>query len=1215
MQLDMGEMLKVFEEATVKRNYSIIVEKISYAQRLSLIVALFSREKIPAEISTVLRVAGVGENLFSRDELMQIIDSDIEIPGVDDKHDAENIAFELKARAFGLLSVEDQLIALKTLTKNRLYKKYPSELEHVIGRRFYSEATDEQILEALSIIKGKVEDYYYCHIASHIKSDVIKEDMVKKMLNRINIFGSGDISVNEIIKSFSDDKIKMRYLDDKSFIRRFHLGKIGGIVASLSRDELKIKYIDKYFDRKKIKRYGGYIISDVISSLESDEKRQEYLDRYSDYLKPHELVDVLRSFRDDFVRIDAIEMHLSKLLQEGGYNFSRALFDMDDLMRTINGKKISKEFLKAIFINAMDIFPGFDEAMVTMRKETADRMMELYDLLGKETPSISDLKTLIAKQAKANFMQMRQDHPDIYFDDSLAETINPLITQIDIETILKDKSNQELVTYFYRIFETLCHECDPVKIADTFRLIGPKKDLKRIFKKNPEESEKMRKFYGEILGIEDLSEKDCKIILLLKSLNITEHNKDLFKLYFNSINSYCEKNNIDILELTSLTTKKDELDEETIKEAERIELEEKAIKFKKMFDTVTLEVLKESFRFRNKSQGGLLTQVCAQCLNIQQRIGVEEERLRLTSEIAKELGFTEKAVDFVKTERMKSIIRGHSKELKQVFDSDIKFHPKMIKVFQELYPGYLDGKLKAKLNGRNLESLTFEEISKLVGSKELNEILSFKSLEKLMISDKRYIQELTRPITLEEKLSIPFDYLCVDSDLQRQRVMIQLAKIVETFSINRDGDYSMDRAKMCMDQMKKGIVRRQSQGKIKGFELLAFDELSGLNLTTMGNFIKYYEEMYDKGEQPKQDDKDIELNPDNVEKFINKIKMISLGSSNYVRVLGEKVIKELDPVMVEDNYYHYVESVSGRVYRTIPSVSGKVESNDEVTTYRTYEVDDPEQIIAGTRIKSIQSCFRIGGAQEKTLKYITSSPNGTMIAFEDEHGNFMGRIYGYRVGNAVHFTRIYCDRPFDYEKVMSKVGQDIIDSSEEIDYVTVIPDTSQSKKAEDRYTQKNIMLNPIGINVTQENEIITTDHTLVSPEVGISVIASRKPIEDIKDVKFSIGSATEVFYKKRSGKVSLQDNADKARAICLRSDDPNFEQYLGESEGIIVGDDWAIVYIKDEEPKVIKVKFEEGIHGEEYGKKVDKEIEETLKKVEEQRKGIIVEGEENAKSR
>ena len=441
--------------------------------------------------------------------------------------------------------------------------------------------------------------------------------------------------------------------------------------------------------------------------------------------------------------------------------------------------------------------------------------------------------------------------------------------------------------------------------------------------------------------------------------------------------------------------------------------------------------------------------------------------------------------------------------------------------------------------------------------------------------------------------------------MQKRKLIVSLLGLIYGTDFEL-GIYELNPSVVSMlDMIEEGVDRLISERTpITGLSI--FEDVDIISPTSIPKLLLYYDHI-----KKSKSKRDLEvskkaLGVDTVGSYIDRVEKIALQGTKYYCVLKEPVVSTIKHEDIDKYYKHYLDTTSRRFYRTIPDVDGRFVSEGKVFRYRTYDVDDPEQLIAGARMTPDvkTSCFQLGHYQKDTFKYITSSPNGVIVAVEDEEGNFLGRVYGYRVGNTVHFTRIYFNVPFSFKEIMERIARDIIDGSSEIDYVTCIPNLSN----ETQYINKNIINHPPeDIDYPQEEGVkpLDTDHG----GRFLSIVASRYPISNVDEVKFERKEISEKFYKKRKKPRLIdlskleedEEELEKAKNVAIRSGcDASIIATLSEADRIVLGEDWLIIESNGRKV-VLRIDYGEKEVAKKYKQHVQVEIDETLKSLEQEK--------------
>lgn len=1027
-----------------------------------------------------------------------------------------------------------------------------------------------------SINSGKLKTYSLSDMIPYLKD----EDY---MVQSLETWGSNlrQRSLTECLKKISNDEKKLALLD--RFLAEETLGEwhIGDVLASISDFDERMKSIVNYYSK-----YPDFSVADGITKIANDDEKIKAVETYSSLIDQSDLPLVVASIKNDGRMIDTLykylggmkESYVSTIFFSRPANRRERLFlelkdrmSQDVITTFISELDDAEEKIKYLVLAddvldrgiqkyvATGLCSNFDKIDNLAGEQLYHKLEEVYALYENMSPSISTLGSLIGRQAKVNFAKERaRDLQNLnYLPSDLAEKLSG----VEYDDIVKLDSKFDGLNdsgLLKRAFNLVINSYSIEDVANLFRTLDGRDD-EHVFNSNVMISDAIKTRLEETLE-RKLSSDECRIYQLLNKLNIgstqigSRKHISLVTTYIDEIKKVCDKQGISMSDLFSKVTSNNKNEVYT----------NRSTKFLSIFTAATERVFKESFKPKNKKDGALLTELATYCLNVEQRIKEEEERKEIESNIIRKLVLTEKGRELINRKRVEKIIKSDF-ELVSIFEDQSKRFPeKMSIIFAKMYPEY-------QYTGRE----------------------TLDDLYKLMAKDDRFKNLLSQPIRDLEKATIPFrkDYLKIDNKMQKEKIIVSILN-----AINREDDeLGNDELNPVIESRIDKIIRniKVINDEAENLELFLFDELGLLGSSEMGSLLLYYDNIKTfKTVDGKM------LNPDNLELYVDAAKKCAIRRSRYYNVLGDHVVDAVTAESVKKYYDHYIDNLSTRFYRTIPNVKGNFESNGKTLTYRSYASDEPEQLIAGVRMeRSVKSsCFQLGHAQENTFKYITSSPNGTIVAVEDENGEFLGRVYGFRVGNTVNFTRFYYNKEFDFEEAMVGIAEDIIAKSKDIDYVTCIPYTSIDKE----YTSKNLLPQYFdgGSVLSQENRSLYTDH----PDRTISVVASRNPIEKLEDVKQIKGEITEKFYKERktpevifpkeltSETITQSEGYAKAcNVVCRSEQSKEFSNKLLAADSIIVGEDWVIISC-DGMPLLLNINYGTSDEAMEYKKVVDEEV-------------------------
>ena len=985
-----------------------------------------------------------------------------------------------------------------------------------------------------------------------LTDDEIKTQLLVQFVNVINLD-----AVEKILCSFKDDTLKINNMEKLMELKN-STSFVSPTIVSINDENTRIEIYKKYKEHFDI----AYFI-DLLSTIDSDEIKYQLIINYLNNINSFKIEKFTNVFDSDEYRFLLLEQFDSLIDGETIYYVSLQFADNRNISRLIKKyiNLLDKDVLKNIIEDASEEYKyelldflgepklktyyscGLCYSLPNLSmfenelKPIIDDILKIYD--GKEA-SVSDLKALIGLQAREIYEREKKASPLRFLPDGFIHEIIALSKGKDFKELLLD---QQFIQKYNKIKSILVENFDDKTVLSSIiNYSGVEKKSDREFLKS-----------------------------LLKALNIKEiqmGNKsysDLLDAFIDALQKEFEIENINISDLYSQVDANDK---------NSVYLN-RMNTIKRVYNNCINRLIERSLLPKNKEIGGLLSQICITCTNIEKRLFEQKQKEDLEKRIKKHLLVTDKGKELINKRRVEAIIKKNAR-LKRIFeDPNIKFNIKMDEVFKEFFPTYF-------------------------GKKNINVLYS------LMIDDQRFKVELTSDITPKEIDELPFEIanFKVNMKAQKHKLVVAILK-----SISRD-DIDFGTLTLNPEIIKRlNVIKENLKGmKLDSNQLiplLLYGSLDLVSNTNIENLILYYSSSKkyhiprDKNGKPKA------LNIDNLRDYLLSSKKMSMRNTKEYIILGEDVIDVVDQTTIKDCIRHYTDAIVKRFYRTIPSVSGKFETDGNEYIYSSYDVCDPEQLIAGARMTSAvcTSCFQIGHAQSDTIKYITSSPNGIIVAIKDSTGKFLGRVYGYRIGNAVHFTRIYYNIPFDFETAMERIANDIISKSKEIDYVTCIPYTSARK--EYMGNNKVYVNTPDEINRTQEGYYLYTDHGSYE---SICIVASRKPVAHATDVKFNREESKEKFYKpRRKAKTitiekdadlnAIDDIVDVKKIIYSCNVDHNIIMHLSSARKIVYGEDWVIIDIEGRDPIIIKVDYGDIIEygAIEYNNLLFNEINEALK--------------------
>ena len=911
---------------------------------------------------------------------------------------------------------------------------------------------------------------------------------------------------------------------------------------------------------KMLEKYKTIIDMETVIKSLNEENRILSLKKYAKVLSTANMFKILITFDrqkelnllselKDLIDIKKVEF----ILLKSALYYEELLYDVnipDNLIDVVLSKDVfNKIFKKYSLLNDGDLNNFQSELLSFVQKSYVSKNY------------ISDLKALIGRQAGINYKKRKKDNPSNYLHSGIAEVLNTMISKESLDELSLDS---DFLSIKYKIIEAInlsYNEQDIANYLNDFNkikvdsVLNVKNLLEKILNnldnkenKTQNDVEKIKKYQNYLNQINNLSPNEILIAKLLNAFNIKPgfniigsfiSDLDLYLNYIYEIDKICNNDNINIEDI----------------------IKNKAVyMLLRVFSSSTEQVLNKSFEKDNINEGGLLTQICTFALNNEQRAGEKLEKEELEKLIVGQLSLTEKGLEKVKAKRVKNILC-RDRNLKELLLSG-----RINDIFNNLYP-----------------NITVDN----------NKKISLIDLYTYMSKDNRYLEELTSEIKDKDKKSLTFDIqnYKVNESLQKQRLFFAITQLLDCDSMSETSEEFKKELDIKFSGIKKSMeLINSSNSEIKGIHNLIYDDLSlteHQNISLLLLFlddVKNYLKVEDKNHKEKK------LNIENLKDYIDRVNLLSMLSSKYSVVLNRNVIETIkDKDQIIKNYEFYLDKTSKRFYRTIPNIHGEISNNGKKINYKSYDVNDPEQLIAGYRITTYNSCFRISGFQDDTIRYITSSPNGTIIAIEDNEGNFLGRVYGYRVGNALHFTRIYYNEEFDFKEAIMSIGDEIIKNSKDIDYVTCIPNTCLRNK----YLFNHDISTPDDIEHTQESDELTTDHS----SYELALVSSRYPV-DYDKVEFSKEEITEKFYKDRDNPKEFKDSTDltKVYNIILRSNETKLYNYILTADKVVYGCDWVII-LKNNEIYVSKIDYGNTEEAIKYQSIVNKEIDDELKKI------------------
>ena len=997
--------------------------------------------------------------------------------------------------------------------------------------------------------------------------DLLNNDGIAKVIGsfnnndlKINLFEryKDDFTEDEysyVIRNIKNDKVKIKYLETEDLPDY----PIISIIVSLQDLELMLEKYEEYDYL-----FNGIYFIDLlrgISSISNNGNFKKFLNFVKKYRKTEkdiivdlviknkelitnssyikEIIKMVSNIEDKILFIDTFIDNLSSedlqsiILsiesEEFRYELLKRyhhLLDENQIKIIINSYEAkelvysSLEFLNIDTINSYSYvnLTKFYDVNINVDKEIKELVNEIASLLDDRDISISDLKALIGLQTRVNYENNRKLESYVFLPSDIAEQLSELAKNTSYKELLL---NGTFIKKYNILTNLLRNSFDLDDITNYINTYSNKKD-KNIdaFLIGLLNNVGIKSMY---LGNMNRNELLNEFLKVLKE-ELINNNIDIENLY-----SYVDVSNLE---------RKDEA------------YYDRALTINEIYIKCIKKVMGNAFKKENMVENGLLTQLCICCLNLEKNKWEQTNKASLESIVKSNLLLTDKGKELVYKRRVESIIKNDS-DLKDVFENpNIKFNEKMNIVFSKLYPEYK-------------------------GQKNL------KTLYGLMISDERFKRLLSKPIDGSEKETIPFELanFMIDKSVQKEKLMCAIINAIGRGDIEYDVNRVDSRIIERLNVIKNNLISIKNDSK-QNIPLLSFIALNVLSSDNLENLLLYYDctkKYYmptDKNGKPK------ELNIDNLYYFVTASNRLAVRNTKYYSVLGKEVIGNIEQLYMDDYYNLYVNYTSKRFYRTIPDVKGVFEKDEKKYRYESYDVSDSEQLIAGSRITAAvkTSCLKLGWSQANTLEYLVSSPNGIIIAIKDENNNFLGRVYGYRIGNAVHFTRFYYNKEFDFKTAMTKIANDIINNSNEIDYVTCIPFTSSVN----RYLSDNIISKPSDICVTQEGNEIYTDLSTSYSE--ISVVASRHPITDLKNIRFNREEPKEKYYKKRKEPrtividknidLNVDDSLnDVFKIIRCSNQDSNIIKYILEAKQVIYGEDWVIIDFGGREPVIINVNY------------------------------------------
>ena len=836
-----------------------------------------------------------------------------------------------------LFSIKDESKRISLLKDQQVFEKtFSSEVERIIAS-VNSDSLKMEALEDSQILK-KIGGSCIRTVISSFRDDSLKIQFVK----RPEIFKEmSSFTLAHIIASIDDSTIIKQVLkEDTQIASKLSKHELPFILSTIRDDKAKIDLLKdpkiladlkeengirtvllsiKNFDNEAIEFIKG-IVDDIDLLYKSDiQKIIEDADKETQGL----LIEMCMHRAETITLMDNIEAYNDFERKIADLKKYKDRFTKNDVRRivrfssgTLTEKLILMKASGKLEIGDIDSYistslcPNYIWIGEGAKKELSERVTRIIEKYKDIEPSMSDLNSLIGRQAKINYAEHRRENARNYLPSGLAEQINLITQRISYDAMFNDITyeiyhnkmlsvtkvddfkkrtiadklktcnswnREKLINKVNEKEIPLLKRFDQIKLAESNLSEEARKEIERILfsdKQNISEEEK-RKLYDigglTLEGVKSLSHEQVKqlentlgVVLTMdgmkKALGV-EWTEEECKLFLTLEEQLSIKRDNPELMIAYFNSVKEALKNKemslselfatiNVKEVKNsdAEFDNMAEKFREIFALATERTILKAIIDENRGvPGSLLTQICTYALNCEQRIEEEKETKLLESLVAEELLLTDKGREKIESNRIVEILKRDS-DLYEVFeDKNVKFNEKMNIIFSKMYPSY-QGKAK-----------------------------DLKVLHSLMIGDEKYKEELSIEPTLEERKVLPIKpyYFTFDKELQKEKLMVSILNAV-----------NVDRLSPGEEKLSTGIIGRldaledsidlmlKDNSLSKEIGSLMFEELGLVDRDSISDLLLFYKKI--KTSKAKNDTElsKKEFNIDNLKEYVDRSKKI-----------------------------------------------------------------------------------------------------------------------------------------------------------------------------------------------------------------------------------------------------------------------------------------------------------------------------------------------------
>ena len=352
------------------------------------------------------------------------------------------------------------------------------------------------------IIKKDSFNYHFLDFTESVVSvisDELKLNFLKKHIEEFKLYNRNDHV--KIIKSIKKDEVKLKALEEFTFLPR----QYSDIISTIESDENRIKAMSLYLDTKEHSCY-----SNVIASFKSDEIRMKFIN--SEYMgKPNlkDINEIVQSIKSNISKIEFLGMHKEDIpyyTESGQKVFEHFQFE-NDQERVIVGVILSKLYL------------GGKNVKSTIFKDIKiDKYEELLDLTsilfsGDDTPILEYVSNISNEEIRNTMKRFKAQKEQILID---------LLESLKIEDSLKirllEKIDDDNVKA--KIIAKLKHDADKIEQLEKLDDDTDKVEVIITLKNDTDKIEQLEK----------LNNDKVKAIIIVTLKNDTDKIEQLEKL-------------------------------------------------------------------------------------------------------------------------------------------------------------------------------------------------------------------------------------------------------------------------------------------------------------------------------------------------------------------------------------------------------------------------------------------------------------------------------------------------------------------------------------------------------------------------------------------------------------------------------------------------------------------------------------------------------------